>query len=954
MSSSTTKFRKYLTNFLVYPLAMILATATVVNPLGANASGNGCSDPSRQAGQFGGGSGIVADPFIVCDPQGLISIGSSPTSLSRSYRLGADIDLNNVQPVPDGTGLFFITGVFTGTFDGNYRSISNLRITSSTAATASLFRELSPTSTVEKLAIRNAVIELSRSSQNFTSAGTLARFAHAATVKEVWIDRANIGGTLAQGGILFGDSLRNRPGGDTNIYVLNLEQIVITNSTLTSDTTVTTNLGAIAGTTGPVSMRRIFVDSQTTIQTSSTATAPANSGVAGLFGSHSQANMGLTPTTVISQTQVEARVRIDKSTSTTNSSVSLAGFVGTADSSGTLLIRDSVFAGSLWWVDDASRVRAIAAGFVARNGSSGVPPHSLRNLLMVGDLTTNMGSPASTVQAFIGRAPLGVTESYYRPATNISNSQGGIAKSDEELRQLPTFPKPVEVAVAASGNGSAITYTTAANHGLFPRDRVSITGMNVSGFNLTDAVIDSTPTLTSFTVLNSEIGSSSGGMLLSGGWYSDQASNIFNWNSQGAPTLQGANPIWKINPSPNFPSLVWVDYWRGGTVSAPSNPTVTSSTPNSATLTWTPSTVNPQFSTLTQVSTAITGYVVQASTNNGLSWSTAIADTGPVTSAIVTGLAPGNSYTFRVRALVALSSTVFSISTAAIQTGANPSEPQNLSAVHLSENSFRISWDPPTNTGGVPITSYTLQVDKGNGFETVAHTGTSAEITGVSTNSLWSFRVLATNVVGSRSYAVYTNTPPVPYSGPIVTSFSTREVAADRTSSVTLDGLRLSQVTELFIGTTKLSFTRSPNDQLLVSLPALAKGVYDLRMVYSGGGVITHQAALTVVDAPVVLPSRTLLFTNFAGDGFRLPAAAARGIRSAVSSLGQASKIVCTGSTSGTRATASDRRLALRRAQEACDLAKRLVPGVVTEVRANPASGVGARFRNVTVTIFGN
>ena len=402
-------------------------------------------------------------------------------------------------------------------------------------------------------------------------------------------------------------------------------------------------------------------------------------------------------------------------------------------------------------------------------------------------------------------------------------------------------------------------------------------------------------------------------------------------------------PTWRIAAS-NYPSLVWRDFWPAKLV-VPSNVLSSSPSAGSASITWSAST-----------GAAVSGYRVQSSTDSGNTWTTAILDSGSsTTSASLTGLTPGASYSFRVLGISAAAfPSDYSAATTPLLMGSNPGSPENLAALNLSTNSFRVSWDPPSNTGGLSITSYTLQVDKGGGYETVAHTGTSAEITGVSINSLWSFRVLATNVVGSSSFAVYTNTPPVPYSGPIVTSFSTREVVADRVSSVTLDGMRLSQVTELFIGNSKLSFTRSANDQLVVSLPALAKGVYDLRMVYSGGGVITHQAAFTVVDAPTVLPSRTLLFTNFAGDGFRLPAAASRGIRSAVSSLGSASKIVCVGSTSGTRATVNDGRLALRRAQEACNLAQRLVPGVVTEVRANPASGIGARFRSVSITISGN
>lgn len=100
--------------------------------------------------------------------------------------------------------------------------------------------------------------------------------------------------------------------------------------------------------------------------------------------------------------------------------------------------------------------------------------------------------------------------------------------------------------------------------------------------------------------------------------------------------------------------------------------------------------------------------------------------------------------------------------------------------------------------------------------------------------------------------------------------------------------------------------------------------------------------------------SVTLNYTNFIGDRSVLTAAARNGITRALAGFKTIDKVVCIGSTSGTRVTAADRRLASARAKAACDLIKRLRPEVVVELKATPARGVGARFRSVTLQISGS
>ena len=193
------------------------------------------------------------------------------------------------------------------------------------------------------------------------------------------------------------------------------------------------------------------------------------------------------------------------------------------------------------------------------------------------------------------------------------------------------------------------------------------------------------------------------------------------------------------------------------------------------------------------------------------------------------------------------------------------------------------------------------------------------------------------------------------FTGPVVTSFSLRDLPAGASSQVTLIGERLSTVTLLTIGQISVSFTRQADGGLNLSVPALAAGIYDLTITYSGGSVVTHQAAFRVLAAPAQRPghsgslSRSLRFTNFAGDNATLPRSARVGIDRAIKSLTEVNRVVCRGYTSGVRPTAADQTLALRRAEAACNLIKELVPTAETELRTSPAAGIGPRFRSVGI-----
>ncbi|CAB4570330.1 unannotated protein [freshwater metagenome] len=195
----------------------------------------------------------------------------------------------------------------------------------------------------------------------------------------------------------------------------------------------------------------------------------------------------------------------------------------------------------------------------------------------------------------------------------------------------------------------------------------------------------------------------------------------------------------------------------------------------------------------------------------------------------------------------------------------------------------------------------------------------------------------------------------VPYLGPMLMAFSTRNLAASSATSIVVDGVRLSTIETIRIANLTVPFLRRQTGDLVLSLPALPAGTYDLVITYSGGARLIHQAVFTVSERFTnSVPSTTVRITSFAGNSFVLTSAAKRTIQLNLDSYDSIEKVICTGSTSGTRATAADRRLAAERARAACNYVKQLRPSALIEIKSNPAAGVGPRFRNVSIQVIEN
>jgi hypothetical protein len=158
-----------------------------------------------------------------------------------------------------------------------------------------------------------------------------------------------------------------------------------------------------------------------------------------------------------------------------------------------------------------------------------------------------------------------------------------------------------------------------------------------------------------------------------------------------------------------------------------------------------------------------------------------ITGTPPATSTTVTGLTPGTAYTFTVRASNAGGSgTESANSNSVTPTGAvAPGAPTGVSAQGDTKSAL-VSWSAPSSDGGSAITGYTVTPFVGTTAQTPTQVGastTSTRITGLTNGTSYTFKVAATNAVGTGASSAASNavtpepsifdlrTPPVVDSG---------------------------------------------------------------------------------------------------------------------------------------------------------------------------------------------
>ena len=143
--------------------------------------------------------------------------------------------------------------------------------------------------------------------------------------------------------------------------------------------------------------------------------------------------------------------------------------------------------------------------------------------------------------------------------------------------------------------------------------------------------------------------------------------------------------------------------------------------------------------------------------NNGNNWITYDSVVSN-TSITINDLTIGQPYIFRVAVSNNVGISQYSDNSITVVPGSPPPDaPTNIQGV-AKNKSVLLSWNAPSDTGGLPILNYTIQqsVDNGSTWSLYAGGSTATNsilITGLTNNLQYKFRVSATNVVGTGPYS---------------------------------------------------------------------------------------------------------------------------------------------------------------------------------------------------------
>jgi large repetitive protein len=148
----------------------------------------------------------------------------------------------------------------------------------------------------------------------------------------------------------------------------------------------------------------------------------------------------------------------------------------------------------------------------------------------------------------------------------------------------------------------------------------------------------------------------------------------------------------------------------------------------------------------------VTAYVLEyqpgLAPTSWLTWPT----TGTDTTAVVTGLVNGQQYWFRVAAVNAVGRTYSPTQTA---TPVGPPGAPDVLWSSAGPGSVTVAWNPPPNTGGSPVTGYSLHYRAvgATSWETIVFTVQPAVVTGLTNGVTYQFEVAAINALGTGPYA---------------------------------------------------------------------------------------------------------------------------------------------------------------------------------------------------------
>jgi hypothetical protein len=219
-----------------------------------------------------------------------------------------------------------------------------------------------------------------------------------------------------------------------------------------------------------------------------------------------------------------------------------------------------------------------------------------------------------------------------------------------------------------------------------------------------------------------------------------------------------ANGVYAYGGASSFPSNTWnaSNYWVDVNFTVPGPGQVTgvnasAAGQSSANVSWNaPSGGGP-----------VTSYKVTPYVGSTAQTPKIVTGTPPATSTKVTGLTAGTTYTFTVQAVNSSGAGPASAQSNAItpQAPVAPSAPSDVAALPGS-NSARVTWTGAGSDGDSPITGQTVTPYIGGNAQTPVQVGpsaTSTTVTGLTNGTSYTFKVTATNAIGTSPASAASN-----------------------------------------------------------------------------------------------------------------------------------------------------------------------------------------------------
>ena len=257
--------------------------------------------------------------------------------------------------------------------------------------------------------------------------------------------------------------------------------------------------------------------------------------------------------------------------------------------------------------------------------------------------------------------------------------------------------------------------------------------------------------------------------------------------------------------------------------------------------------------------TGALGYVITATATDLPTVSKTITP-GTLTSAILEGLVGGESYSFTVAAKNVDGETK---ATAVTFVPRSVAGSPTVAAPVVAKGQVTLSWTAPTNSGGVPLTGYSITA-AGAAPETPTAAATSIVITGLTNGGKYDFSIRALNSIGSStatSFATATlpDRPGIPTSLAAVVSTST--ISATWVPPVNNGGSAItSYIANLFDSNgSEITAERKTVTTAAADFTGLAAGTYSVKVSAVN---LVGESDKTAATSPQVIATTSALTAN--------------------------------------------------------------------------------------------